>query len=105
MQQVEWMTATIETHAPLILNDPNSDGVRGEVYFHSGEPVTPQNMQRYRALAQASTTETAEIYHAEKAKGSSAAEIFEKTQQYMATLPDDYLRAIGWFRSTFAVAI
>jgi hypothetical protein len=102
MQQVEWLTAGIEIHPPLYLDNPNSDNVHGNVYFHSREPVTPENKQRYSALAQASTTKMAEIFHAEKAKGSSAAEIFEKAQQYMATLPDDYLHAIGWFKSTFA---
>jgi hypothetical protein len=69
-------------------------------YTRTGELVTPENMSRYKELERISSAETARIFRTEETKGTPAAEIFEKTQQYMATLPEDYLRQLNWFRQT-----
>jgi hypothetical protein len=96
MEDIKWL-AVIETASPPFYDDPDSDGVHGRVYIYTNEVATPESIERHTELNRISSTKTAEIYRTEKAKGSSAAEILQKTQQYMASLPDDYLRAIGWF--------
>jgi hypothetical protein len=103
MQWVEGLMTHTETCPPPYLYDPDSDGIHGLFYFNSGEPVTPENKLRYIELGRIKSAETTRIFNAEKAKGTPAAEIFEKAQRYVATLPDDYLSAIGWFRETYAV--
>jgi hypothetical protein len=97
MQEVEWRTMYQTNGSPLVSLSPGSDGIHGVYYYYTGELVTPENLQRYVELNQMSSAKTAEIYRTEKAKGTSAAEILEKTQRYMATLPDDFLRANGWY--------
>lgn len=72
-------------------------------YTHTGELVTPESSAHYAAIEAASIAETARIFAAGKAKGNSAAEIFTEIQEHMATLPEDYLRQINWFRSTVAI--
>lgn len=71
-------------------------------YYETGLPVTKESEARFNALAQSITEETTRIFNSESAKGSSAADIFEKMQQYMATQPDDYLQALDWHRSILA---
>jgi hypothetical protein len=71
----------------------------GRQYFtYTGERVTPESLRRYAAIEEASIAETTRILRDGKARGLSAAEIFEETQRHMATLPDDYLRILDWFR-------
>ena len=96
---VETMT-TLPSLGGALVSVPDEYG--RSYYSYTGELVTPENWQRYVELGVNSSMKTAEIFRTEKAKGSSAAEIFEATQQYMATLPDDYLRVLDWFRPTSA---
>jgi hypothetical protein len=103
MRWVEGIMTLTETCPPPYLYDPDSDGIHGLFYFSSGEPVTPENKLRYIELGRIKSAETTRIFNTEKANGASAAEIFEKAQRYVASLPDDYLSAIGWFRETYAV--
>jgi hypothetical protein len=100
MQRVEWRTI-FDTSSPLFYYNPDSDGVHGRVYVYTGELSTPEDMQRYTKMIQTSSAKTAEIFRTEKAKGTPAAEILEKTQRYMATLPDDFLRVVGWYDGWF----
>jgi hypothetical protein len=97
MQLVEALTMYQTNGSPLVSVSPDSDGIHGVFYHYTGKPVTPENMQRYSEMTQMSSAKTAEIFRTEKAKGTSAADIFEKTQRYMATLPDDFLRVRGWY--------
>jgi hypothetical protein len=92
---VEMMMTTPSLGGPLA-SLPDEYG--RQFYTYTGELVTPESMRRYTELNLSSSMKTAEIFRTEKAKGSSAAEIFEKAQQYMSTLPDDFLRTLDWFR-------
>ncbi|MHB0764894.1 hypothetical protein ACYCFC_11055 [Stutzerimonas sp. NM35] len=100
MNFVESM-ATI-SGGPLISNGPNSDGINDVYYAATGLPVTPASKARYEALSQSITANTTAIFEAERAKGASAADIFEKMHAYMATQPTDYLEATEWYRSSYA---
>jgi hypothetical protein len=100
MHWVELITATPEMFGPLFAIHKGPPEYF--TYTYTGELVTPENMSRYTELNRSRSAETARIFYTEKANGASAAEIFEKTQQYMATLPEDYLRQLNWFRSTWA---
>lgn len=100
MRYVESM-ATISGGA-LISNGPNSDGINDVYYAATGLPVTPESKARFESLSQSIVAETSKIFHTELAKGTSAADIFEKIHQHMATQPKDYLEATEWFRSTLA---
>jgi hypothetical protein len=72
-----------------------------QYYTYTGELVTPESLRRYAAIEQASIAETTRIFQTGKAKGSSAAEIFEEVQRHMAMLPNEYLRILDWFRPNF----
>ncbi|GHU33640.1 hypothetical protein AGMMS50256_25970 [Betaproteobacteria bacterium] len=98
MQLVELEVATQELCGPLAAIHEGSPEYF--TYTRTGELVTPENTSHYTELNRISFAETARIFRTEKAKGASAAEIFEKTQQYMATLPEDYLRQLNWYRPT-----
>jgi hypothetical protein len=93
MEYVE-MKATL-SRGPLV-SVPDEYG--RQYFTYTGERVTPESLRRYAAIEEASIAETTRILRTGKAKGSSAAEIFEETQRHMATLPDDYLRILDWFR-------
>lgn len=95
------LMATIPGGA-LISNGPNSDGINDVYYAATGVPVTPENKARHDALVQSITADTTAIFNAESAKGTPAADIFEKMHAYMATQPHDYLEAIEWYRSSYA---
>jgi hypothetical protein len=99
MRFVEMM-ATIPSIGGPLVSVPDEYG--RQFYSYTGELVTPEDWQRYMDLGMSSSIKTAEIFRTEKAKGSSAAEIFEKIQQHMATLPDDFLRTLDWFRPVWA---
>ncbi|WP_312481231.1 hypothetical protein [Stutzerimonas nitrititolerans] len=86
----------------LLSYGPNSDGFSDVYYAATGLPVTPENKARYEALSQSITANTTAIFEAERAKGASAADIFEKMHAYMATQPTDYLEATEWYRSSYA---
>jgi hypothetical protein len=92
------------SRGPLVSLAPDSDGIRGVYYAYTGEAATPESLRRYAGIEQASIAETARIFQDGKARGSSAAEIFEQMQRHMATLPDDYLRTLDWFRPSLAHA-
>lgn len=86
----------------LISNGPNSDGINDVYYAATGLPYTPENKARYEALAQPIVADTTAIFQAERAKGTPAADIFDKVQAYMATQPHEFLEATEWFRSSYA---
>jgi len=86
----------------LLSYGPNSDGFSDVYYAATGLPVTPENKARHEALSQSITANTTAIFEAERAKGASAADIFEKMHAYMATQPTDYLEAAEWYRSSYA---
>ena len=86
----------------LISNGPNSDGINDVYYKETGLPVTPASKQRFESISKLILAEGTAIYQTELAKGSSAADIFDKLQKNMATQPDDYLKVTNWFRATFA---
>ena len=86
----------------LVSYGPNSDGITDVYYAATGLPVTPESTARHDALVRSITAGTTAIFNAESAKGTPAADMFEKMHAYMATQPHDYLEAIEWYRSSYA---
>lgn len=82
----------------LLSYAPDSDGVTGVYYAATGTPVTPESKARFESISQSILSETSNIFYSERAKGTSAADIFEKMHQFMSTQPNDYLEATNWFR-------
>lgn len=81
----------------LITVPPNAIGMQGTYYTATGLPVTPESEARFAAISQSIVDQTTGIYQAEKAKGTPAADIFEKIHQFMASQPSDYLQATNWY--------
>lgn len=95
MSVVEQM-ATVPGGA-LITVPPDSIGTQGTYYTATGQPVTPQSEGRFASISQSIVGQTTAIYQSEKAKGTSASDIFEKIHHFMASQPSDYLQATGWY--------
>ncbi|GAB0152328.1 MULTISPECIES: hypothetical protein [Marinobacterium] len=92
------MMATIPG-GPLVSIPENFGGTPH--YLATGQPVTKESEARFNALAQSITEKTTQIFNSESAKGSSAADIFKKIHEYMATQPEDYLQVLNWYRSSY----
>jgi hypothetical protein len=100
MEEVEIMAT--RSRGPLVAIWDGPHGIYYLTYTYTGELVTPESSARYAAIEEASIAETGRIFAAEKANGASAANIFEKIEQHMATLPEDYLRILNWHSPTYA---
>jgi hypothetical protein len=92
------MMATIPG-GPLVSIPENFGGTPH--YLATGQPVTKESEARFNALTQSITEKTTQIFNSESAKGSSAADIFKKIHEYMATQPEDYLQVLNWYRSSY----
>lgn len=92
------MMATIPG-GPLVSIPENFGGTPH--YLATGQPVTKESEARFNALAQSITEKTTQIFNSESVKGSSAADIFKKIHEYMATQPEDYLQVLNWYRSSY----
>jgi hypothetical protein len=92
------MMATIPG-GPLVSIPENFGGTPH--YLATGQPVTKESEARFNALTQSITEKTTQIFNSESAMGSSAADIFKKIHEYMATQPEDYLQVLNWYRSSY----
>ncbi|MCG9064681.1 hypothetical protein LH425_06440 [Laribacter hongkongensis] len=86
---------SFETTGPLV----DISGWPVVRYSYTGEIVTDQNMSQFKSKAAEVRAELSSIYQAEKSNGVSDIEIMKKLFQYMDTLPDAYLRILGWEKS------
>jgi hypothetical protein len=75
---------------------PGGDGVLR--YSSTGKPVTPESEAAFAQEASRVRAERIALYQDEKAKGTAAADIFDKIAAYMSTQSGDYLRDSGWDR-------
>lgn len=98
MRAVEQLSTT--QGGALLSYAPDSDGIHGVYYAATGKPVTPENKARFESISQSIATETTNIFYSERAKGTSAADIFEKINQFMSSQPNDYLQSIKWFSAS-----
>ncbi|MCG9058693.1 hypothetical protein LH452_06985 [Laribacter hongkongensis] len=86
---------SFETTGPLV----DISGWPVVRYSYAGEIVTDQNMSQFKSKAAEVRAELSSIYQAEKSNGVSYVEIMKKLFQHMDTLPDAYLRILGWEKS------
>ena len=86
---------SFETTGPLV----DISGWPVVRYSYTGEIVTDQNMSQFKSKAAEVRAELSSIYQAEKSNGVSDVEIMKKLFQHMDTLPDTYLRILGWEKS------
>ncbi|ASJ24775.1 hypothetical protein [Laribacter hongkongensis] len=56
-------------------------------------------MSQFKSKAAEVRAELSSIYQAEKSNGVSDVEIMKKLFQHMDTLPDTYLKILGWEKS------
>jgi len=83
----------------LVSLAPDSDGVTGVYYKSNGAPVTEASKAWFSALSETVQAERTRIYSDETARGTSPAGIYDKIQQYMATMPESYLHMACWYGS------
>lgn len=65
-------------------------------YALTGEPVTEESEAYFNSIASAELQHRIDLYDAEKAKGTPAADILDKIFGYMDTLPARYREMMGW---------
>jgi hypothetical protein len=65
-------------------------------YAATGEPVTPESEARYKKLAENLQTASLALYDQEKAKGTGAAEIFDKLIALVDSQSEDFRSIIDW---------
>lgn len=92
------MIATTPNHE-LVSIAPGSDGIKGVYYKSGGAPVTEQSRAWFKDISETALAERTRIYDSENAKGTPPADIYDKIQQYMSTLPPSYLHMMNWYGS------
>ena len=65
-------------HQPLVDITEMMNGTGPVRYTATGEPVTPESEARFRAMAEGLRDASVALYDAERAKGTSSADIFDK---------------------------
>lgn len=68
-------------------------------YTYTGELVTDSNLAAFKAEAATARIGRIALYEAEKANGTSDAEILEKLFRYTDTQSDSYLSKLAWERA------
>ncbi|MGE5491547.1 MAG: hypothetical protein ACM31P_09725 [Actinomycetota bacterium] len=65
-------------------------------YAATGEPVTEESESYFNSVSSAERQKRVELYDAEKAKGTPAADILDKIFGYIDTLPTRYKEMLNW---------
>ena len=81
-------------HGPMV--DITHDPIR---YSATGEVVTKEGLDTFKAQARQARDELMALYQSEKGKGTPDAEILEKLFRARDGQPDDYLQKLNWARA------
>ncbi|HZX33416.1 MAG TPA: hypothetical protein VFF03_18850 [Rhodocyclaceae bacterium] len=87
------------SHGPMAAWLDFSDHINGTGpirYAASGEPVMEESESYFNSVSSAELQKRSELYDAEKAKGTPAADILDKIFGYVDTLPKRYREMINW---------
>jgi hypothetical protein len=68
----------------------------GPLRYSTGEIVTPESEARYKQMAESFRTDARALYDAERAKGTSSADIYDKLLALGDTQPQEYRDVIDW---------
>jgi hypothetical protein len=72
------------------------DGSGPMRYTATGEPVTPESEARYKKMADSFHSATMALYNAETAKGTDAADIFDKLVALGDSQSAEYRNVTNW---------
>lgn len=82
--------------APWLDFSEHTNGTGPIRYAATGEPVTEESERYFNSVASAELQNRVDLYNAEKAKGTAAADILDKLFGYIDTLPTRYKEMINW---------
>lgn len=83
-------------YAPWLDFSEHVNGTGPIRYAATGEPVTEESEAYFNSVASAELQKRIDLYDAEKAKGTPAADILDKIFEYMDTLPARYREMMRW---------
>jgi hypothetical protein len=83
-------------HGPIYDITDLEDGTGPLRYSATGEPGTPESEIRYKQQGESLQTASLALYDDERAKGTGAAEIFDKLIALVDSQSEDFRTIIDW---------